>query len=129
MSDRGWYRATALAVGDRIPDLTDEPLSRTDFVRYQGASGDMNPIHHDEFFARDAGYQSVFAPRHASGWDFGQLHLLPVRPSQYQALRGCAFASRPGRETLSPTVDQYRRSMMTILSSNCSPECKLARRI
>ena len=24
------------------------PLTRTDFVRYQGASGDMNPIHHDE---------------------------------------------------------------------------------
>jgi acyl dehydratase len=32
------------------------PLSRTDFVRYQGASGDMNPIHHDEPFARAAGY-------------------------------------------------------------------------
>ena len=26
------------------------PLSRTDFVRYQGASGDMNPVHHDETF-------------------------------------------------------------------------------
>jgi acyl dehydratase len=32
------------------------PLTRTDFVRYQGASGDMNPIHHDETFARAAGY-------------------------------------------------------------------------
>src|SRR5690349_24661884 len=32
------------------------PLTRTDFVRYQGASGDMNPIHHDEEFARSAGY-------------------------------------------------------------------------
>ncbi len=28
------------------------PLTRTDFVRYQGASGDMNPVHHDETFAR-----------------------------------------------------------------------------
>ncbi len=34
------------------------PLTRTDFVRYQGASGDMNPIHHDETFARAAGYQA-----------------------------------------------------------------------
>jgi acyl dehydratase len=25
-------------------------------VRYQGASGDMNPVHHDEPFARAAGY-------------------------------------------------------------------------
>jgi acyl dehydratase len=31
------------------------PLSRTDLVRYQGASGDFNPIHHDEPFALAAG--------------------------------------------------------------------------
>jgi acyl dehydratase len=32
------------------------PVTRTDFVRYQGASGDMNPLHHDETVARAAGY-------------------------------------------------------------------------
>jgi acyl dehydratase len=32
------------------------PVTRTDFVRYQGASGDMNPVHHDEEFARNAGF-------------------------------------------------------------------------
>jgi acyl dehydratase len=37
------------------------PLTRTDFVRYQGASGDMNPVHHDEGFARAAGYQAPLA--------------------------------------------------------------------
>jgi len=37
------------------------PLNRTDFVRYQGASGDFNPIHHDEEFAQGAGYPSVFS--------------------------------------------------------------------
>lgn len=37
------------------------PLTVTDFVRYQGASGDMNPIHHDEGFAKSAGFPSVFA--------------------------------------------------------------------
>ena len=31
------------------------PLTRTDLVRYQGASGDFNPIHHDEAFALAAG--------------------------------------------------------------------------
>lgn len=41
------------------PDpLTIGPITRTDFVRYQGASGDMNPVHHDEPFARAAGYPS-----------------------------------------------------------------------
>jgi acyl dehydratase len=37
------------------------PVTRTDFVRYQGASGDMNPIHHDEEFARAAGFPSPFS--------------------------------------------------------------------
>ena len=34
------------------------PITRTDIVKYQGASGDMNPIHHDEPFAQNAGYQT-----------------------------------------------------------------------
>jgi acyl dehydratase len=37
------------------------PLTRTDFVRYQGASGDFNPIHHDEEFAASSGYPTVFS--------------------------------------------------------------------
>lgn len=35
------------------------PLTRTDFVRYQGASGDFYPIHHDEPFALAAGMPAV----------------------------------------------------------------------
>ncbi|MEU5694382.1 MaoC/PaaZ C-terminal domain-containing protein [Actinosynnema sp. NPDC020468] len=37
------------------------PVTRTDFVRYQGASGDLNPIHHDEEFARAAGFPTPFS--------------------------------------------------------------------
>ena len=37
------------------------PLTRTDFVRYQGASGDFNPIHHDDEFAQSAGYPGAFS--------------------------------------------------------------------
>lgn len=37
------------------PPLIVGPLTRTDLVRYAGASGDFNPIHHDELFARAAG--------------------------------------------------------------------------
>lgn len=37
------------------------PLTRTDFVRFAGAAGDFNPIHHDDGFARDNGYRSAFA--------------------------------------------------------------------
>jgi acyl dehydratase len=32
----------------------------TDVVRYQGASGDMNPMHHDDELARGAGYPEAF---------------------------------------------------------------------
>ncbi len=50
-----------LQIGAAAAPFTDTPLTRTDFVRYQGASGDMNPIHHDEQFARAAGFPTVFA--------------------------------------------------------------------
>jgi acyl dehydratase len=51
-----------LAEGGSGPaPLVIGPITRTDFVRYQGASGDMNPIHHDEPFARAAGYEAPLA--------------------------------------------------------------------
>jgi acyl dehydratase len=46
--------------GDEIPPFVVENLTRTDLVRYAGASGDFNPIHHDEEFARMAGNPTVF---------------------------------------------------------------------
>ena len=46
--------------GDEIPAFVVERLTRTDLVRYAGASGDFNPIHHDEEFARAAGNPTVF---------------------------------------------------------------------
>lgn len=35
-------------------------LTRTDLVKYAGASGDFNPMHHDEVMAKAAGQPSVF---------------------------------------------------------------------
>jgi acyl dehydratase len=55
-------RARDLAVGQRREALVVENLNRTQIVQYAGASGDFNPIHHDEPFATGAaGYPSVFA--------------------------------------------------------------------
>ena len=45
--------------GDEAPVLTHE-LTRTDLVQYAGASGDFNPMHHDEVKAQAAGLPSVF---------------------------------------------------------------------
>jgi acyl dehydratase len=51
-----------LAVGASQQQVLVENLTRTQIVQYAGASGDFNPIHHDETFAtKAAGYPSVFA--------------------------------------------------------------------
>jgi acyl dehydratase len=46
-------------VGDEAPSLS-HTLTRTDLVVYAGASGDFNPMHHDEVKAKAAGMPSVF---------------------------------------------------------------------
>ncbi len=48
-----------VAVGETAPVRTHK-LTRTDLVIYAGASGDFNPMHHDEVKARAAGQPSVF---------------------------------------------------------------------
>lgn len=50
-----------LAEGDQAPELKVGPITRTHIVRYAGAGGDFNPIHHDEEFAKSAGMPTVFA--------------------------------------------------------------------
>jgi acyl dehydratase len=48
-----------VTVGDEAP-ATSHKLTRTDLVKYAGASGDFNPMHHDEVAAQAAGMPSVF---------------------------------------------------------------------
>jgi acyl dehydratase len=42
-------------------ELRVGPVTRTQIVRFAGAGGDFNPLHHDEEFARRAGQPTVFA--------------------------------------------------------------------
>ena len=51
----------AMNVGDAIPVYTSAPITRTQLVRYAGASGDFNPLHHDESFIRAIGMDTVIA--------------------------------------------------------------------
>ena len=44
-----------------MTELRIGPLTRTDIVRFAGAGGDFNPLHHDEEYARAAGFPTVFA--------------------------------------------------------------------
>lgn len=48
-------------VGDALPTWEHAAVTRTDLVKYAGASGDYNPMHHDETLATKVGLPSVFA--------------------------------------------------------------------
>lgn len=50
----------AIKVGDAPTPLVCGPLTRTQFVRYAGASHDFNPNHHDEVYAQANGNKAVF---------------------------------------------------------------------
>ncbi|MFI5045479.1 MAG: MaoC/PaaZ C-terminal domain-containing protein [Acidimicrobiia bacterium] len=54
--------AASLSVGDSRELVLTENLTRTQIVMYAGASGDYNPLHTDDRYAREvAGFPSVFA--------------------------------------------------------------------
>ena len=45
----------------RFPTVTIDNVTRPDFVRYAGASGDFVPLHYDQTFVEAAGIPTVFA--------------------------------------------------------------------
>jgi acyl dehydratase len=54
--------AASLSVGDSRELVLTDDLTRTQIVMYAGASGDYNPLHSDERYAKEiSGYPSVFA--------------------------------------------------------------------
>ena len=48
-------------VGDEMPSFTSDPITRTHLVRYAGASGDFNPLHHDNTFVALFGMPNVIS--------------------------------------------------------------------
>ena len=58
-----------VAPGTELPPLVKGPVSRDMLKAYAAASGDPNPMHTDDEFARNAGYPGVFAHGMLSmGW-------------------------------------------------------------
>jgi len=49
----------SVAIGAEAP-VVSHKLTRSDLVKYAGASGDFNPMHSDEVAAKAAGLPSVF---------------------------------------------------------------------
>ncbi len=50
-----------LGPGDAFPEITYAPITKTQLVRYAGASGDFNPIHTDDEAAGESGLKGVIA--------------------------------------------------------------------
>jgi acyl dehydratase len=112
---------TALEKGAEAEAYVAKPLSITDFVRYQGASGDFNPIHHDHGKAVAAGFEQPFAVGmlaagvlggYAAGW-LGPANIRRFRvrfaeqawPGDVLTYTGVVTDVRPGRNRGESEVD------------------------
>lgn len=60
MAESTTARLEDFPIGATAPPVVLENVSRTHFVRYAGASGDFNPMHHDDTIATSVGNPSVF---------------------------------------------------------------------
>ncbi|WP_075981199.1 MaoC/PaaZ C-terminal domain-containing protein [Bacillus massilinigeriensis] len=61
---------TELKIGDTLPEVKLNPVSRIDLIKYAGASGDFNPIHTIDEEAKKVGLPGVIA--HGM-WTMGNL--------------------------------------------------------
>jgi len=78
-------------VGDELPPLVKGPIQQIQLTRYAGASGDFNPIHQDDEFAKAAGMGGVFAHGMLSMGFVGQVVTDWAGPGQVRKL-GVRFA-------------------------------------
>ena len=78
----------SIKVGDEIPFLNSEPITRHTLALYCGASGDHHPIHVDMDYAREAGLDDVIAHGMLSMAYVGRLLTNWVSQSSIRELRG-----------------------------------------
>ena len=61
MSEPQIITTEGVSPGMELGEVVLGPIERVDIVRYAGASGDFNPIHIDEGYAKRTGAPTVFA--------------------------------------------------------------------
>jgi hypothetical protein len=84
-------------------ERTTAPVTRTQIVRFAGAAGDFNPMHHDEPFAQATGQPSVFA--------MGQLTA---------AIVGSAVAGWLGRENVAAYGVRFKHNVCLAIGWYCA---------
>ena len=84
-------------VGDEMPELVKGPLQKLQHVMYAGASGDFNPLHTDDDFAKAVGLDGVIAHGMLIMGFVGQA-ITQWIPRKYLKKFGVRFAgmTRPG---------------------------------
>jgi acyl dehydratase len=79
--------ARTVAVGQELSPLVKGPVTREHLKVYAAASGDPNPMHTDEEFAKNAGYPGVFAHGMLSmGW-LGHFLVAAAGPASVRRFR------------------------------------------
>jgi acyl dehydratase len=76
-----------LNLGDSLPSLTKEPITKVQLVRYAGASGDFNPLHTDDSVAQKAGLKGVIAQGLLIMGFIGQAISRWVRPKELKRFK------------------------------------------
>ncbi|HEU0199882.1 MAG TPA: MaoC family dehydratase [Burkholderiaceae bacterium] len=126
-------RFSDVHVGDTLPQLTTEPISRLTLALYCGASGDHNPIHVDTDFARKAGMPDVFAHGMLSMAYLGRLltHWAPQHALRSFNTRFVAITqvgdriTCTGRVVEKLQVDNEQRVRLELATVNQNGETKL----
>ena len=64
--------ANDVSIGQLLPPLVKDPVTKVQLVKYAGASGDFNLIHTDDETARRVGLEGVIAHGMLSMGSLGQ---------------------------------------------------------
>jgi acyl dehydratase len=75
------------AVGETVAEGTYGPLTREDLRRYAQASGDLNPLHFDPEFAKQAGFDDVIVQGMLGMALLGRLITEQFGPERLRAFR------------------------------------------
>lgn len=124
----------SVAIGDQLVSKAFAPITRHRLALYCGASGDLNPIHVDSDFAKEAGFADVFAHGMLVMAYLGQALTDAVRPDAIRSFstRFAAITQLGAQIRCSGTVseifelDGERRARISLSAADETGEVKLA---
>jgi len=105
-------------IGDELPIMQSEKISRTTLALYAGASGDHNPIHIDIDVAKAAGMDDVFAQGMLSMAYLGRLITawVPQQSIREFEVRFSAITQLQAKITCSAVVtDKYQHNNKNLI--------------